>query len=206
MKKQHQRIQSLSRRTTMALSNVTPDKIDMAIDLAQSLKTLLDGNALASAVKQYYGLTEAEKATAEEARKNIAYYQAQIAEHQKKKDALDALEASLISDQKIHDDEVKNFALTMDKKNQEIADAWAAIDLAKKDLANRESIISDKKSSIDQQQKDIDIQRQQIEVDRANADKGNADLAARKKSFDDYQLALKANVAAVQVAASALAS
>lgn len=161
--------------------------IDDTFDLLTAIKTILDGNKLEQAIKGANALSATELAKATEARELIGHYEALIAEHQKKKNALDDFHESLISDQKKHEEKVASDQAAVDAKKKENEDTLAAIaeknvklDERKKELDAQEKDIKDAKKAVDQIKRMVEAAQSDIEKDQLS-------VAALKKEAKELK-------------------
>ena len=192
---------------TMGFAATTSDKItalDETIGLVQSLKILLNQKDLEKTITDAYALSESEAASAAEARKLIPHYEGLIAEHQKKKSALDALEKSLQQD---GIDQAASLAAgnaDIAKKQKDIDAGWVAINDANKKL-------DDRKSELDAQstQAAADTKAAKIIMDGIAAEKSAIEvdrnaIIQKWKEVNDYEAALKATAAAITKATAGI--
>ncbi len=182
----------------MGFSDTGDKKIDETFEILSLLKTILDGKTLETVIKNSNGLSASEAAKAEEAKGLISHYESLIAEHQKKKNALDAFNESLLADQTAQKKKFDSDSAILDKKKEDNDAALLAIQTASNALDAKKADLDKKSKEAATALKDAETINQQARSALDSVEKSKADLAAKWKEVNDYEAGLKATAAQLQ--------
>lgn len=158
----------------MSLSSENPKEIiDTVLLLGDVLTAVKALPNIEEIAKKAYAITEKEQAKAEEARQNIATYQATIAEAKKQQALLEQANADL------------------DRKKEEIAGGLKAIDDKTRAMNTKEITLNKREGDLTQRENDLAKGKEELlaGINQLASDRG--DYKRDKDALDVYEAGLK---------------